>query len=104
MNGEARSPSPDPTDYAHGCRRTGCALVALGIGELFVWWRFEAAQAADRANQADGCLDECIGTWLGILFWQAMFFMWPVIWVVIAGVVRFIWSCAAQSKHETPTI
>jgi hypothetical protein len=62
------------------------------LGEGFVIYSFFSARAAYRQDLKGPCFDECLGTFLGMVWWGFWIFAWPFVALILAALARGVWA------------
>ena len=74
-------------------------LIVVAAIEAAIVYGFVEARAAYHTDLEGTCLDECLGTWLGMMFMGALLFMWPIVSLLVVG---FTWALITgfRSRHD----
>lgn len=65
-------------------------LIAVVVIEALIGVEYLQARAAYQADMRGACLDECLGTWITMVFWIALLIVWPIVSLAAAAMLRGI--------------
>jgi phosphatidylglycerophosphatase A len=73
------------------------ALAAIVAVELALSAWFLRARADHHQDIKGPCFDECLGTWLPMMFLGFLLFAWPVVSIVVAAFVRVVFGACVRA-------
>jgi phosphate/sulfate permease len=73
------------------------SLVFIVAVEIAIGVSFLQQRSIHDRDRADGCRDECLNTWLGMVFIGVLLFVWPIVSIVVAVFLRIIYRAGLNA-------